>query len=268
MVLGLAPPLRLFGGAAESSRWRSTTLFTNITQLQVSTSGISNFQPWTTRSTNKTRTSSDHGPKRHLSSGECLGGTESGGEVHHTIYIYQAGKRGSLSELHDAKGFADGSFSYTVLIQGYPFSYGQFIATQLVAAALRINLGVPSIRYDDARAQPELAEVFQRWTRECYGASSMGALELGSPPTQIVGMAEPDDVSLIQKAYRARRFIDAARRLQKFFQGRRADDAARRLQKFFRRKIAIPRTPERRTHRRTHARVVPDHDLKIAASNA
>eukprot|EP00965_Chrysotila_dentata_P024151 800411-Pleurochrysis_carterae.AAC.1 len=53
----------------------------------------------------------------------------------------QAEKRGSLSELHDAMGFADGSFSYTGFIQGLPFSYGQFIATQLVAAALRINLG-------------------------------------------------------------------------------------------------------------------------------
>eukprot|EP00965_Chrysotila_dentata_P051087 1693413-Pleurochrysis_carterae.AAC.1 len=71
---------------------------------------------------------------------------------------YQAEKRGLLSELHDAMGFADGSFSYTGLIQGLPFSYGQSIATQLMAAALRINLGVPSIRYDDARAQPELAE--------------------------------------------------------------------------------------------------------------
>eukprot|EP00965_Chrysotila_dentata_P079060 2607484-Pleurochrysis_carterae.AAC.1 len=62
---------------------------------------------------------------------------------------YQAEKRGSLSELHDAMRFADGSFSYTGLIQGLPFSYGQFTATQLVAAALRTNLGVPSIRYRD-----------------------------------------------------------------------------------------------------------------------
>eukprot|EP00965_Chrysotila_dentata_P050494 1673645-Pleurochrysis_carterae.AAC.1 len=69
-------------------------------------------------------------------------------------------------------GFADGSFSYTGLIQGLPFSYGQFIATQLVATALRVNLGVPSVRCDDARAQPELAEVLQRWAREGYGASS------------------------------------------------------------------------------------------------
>eukprot|EP00965_Chrysotila_dentata_P254443 6211870-Pleurochrysis_carterae.AAC.3 len=81
---------------------------------------------------------------------------------------YQAEKRGSLSELHDAMGSADGSFSYTGLIQGPPFSYGQFIATQLVAAALRINLGVLSIRYHDARARPELAEVLQRWAREGY----------------------------------------------------------------------------------------------------
>eukprot|EP00965_Chrysotila_dentata_P085315 2815014-Pleurochrysis_carterae.AAC.1 len=56
-------------------------------------------------------------------------------------------------------GFADGSFSYTGLIQGLPFSYGRFVATQLVATALRINLGVPSVRHDNARAQPELAEV-------------------------------------------------------------------------------------------------------------
>eukprot|EP00965_Chrysotila_dentata_P124714 4123165-Pleurochrysis_carterae.AAC.1 len=58
---------------------------------------------------------------------------------------YQAKKRGSLSELHDAMGFADASFSYTGLIQGLPFSYGQSIATQLVATALRINLGVPTV---------------------------------------------------------------------------------------------------------------------------
>eukprot|EP00965_Chrysotila_dentata_P141159 4665820-Pleurochrysis_carterae.AAC.1 len=57
---------------------------------------------------------------------------------------YQAEKRDSLSELHNAMGFADGSFSYTGLIQGLPFSHGQFIATQLVATALRTNLGVPS----------------------------------------------------------------------------------------------------------------------------
>eukprot|EP00965_Chrysotila_dentata_P001255 40879-Pleurochrysis_carterae.AAC.1 len=63
-------------------------------------------------------------------------------------------------------GFADGSFSYTGLIHGLPFSYGQFIATQLVATALRINLGVPSIRYGDSRAQPELAGMLQRWARE------------------------------------------------------------------------------------------------------
>eukprot|EP00965_Chrysotila_dentata_P045154 1500178-Pleurochrysis_carterae.AAC.1 len=77
-------------------------------------------------------------------------------------------------------GFADGSFSYTGLIQGLPFSYGQFIATQLVATALRINLGVPTVRYEDARAQPELAEVFQRWAREGYKASSRRAADLGS----------------------------------------------------------------------------------------
>eukprot|EP00965_Chrysotila_dentata_P222325 6192894-Pleurochrysis_carterae.AAC.1 len=146
---------------------------------------------------------------------------------------YQAEKRGySLSKLHYAMGFADLSVSYTGLIQRLPFSYGQFIATPLVAAALRINLGVPSIRYCDVRAQPELAE-------EGYGASSRRAVELGSEPTQIVGLAEPDAESLVQKAYRTRR----------------ADDVARRLQKFFRRKIAVPRAPERRTHRRTHARV-------------
>eukprot|EP00965_Chrysotila_dentata_P097372 3218668-Pleurochrysis_carterae.AAC.1 len=50
--------------------------------------------------------------------------------------------------------------------RGLPFSYGQFVATQLVATALRTNLGVPTVRYDDARAQPELAEVLQRWARE------------------------------------------------------------------------------------------------------
>eukprot|EP00965_Chrysotila_dentata_P222660 6193102-Pleurochrysis_carterae.AAC.1 len=83
-----------------------------------------------------------------------------------------------------------------------------------------------------------------------------------------MGLAEPDVASLIQKVYRGRRFIDAACRLQKFFRGRRADDAARCLQKFFRRKIATPRTNERRTHRRTHARVFPDEELKIAASDA
>eukprot|EP00965_Chrysotila_dentata_P155419 5134580-Pleurochrysis_carterae.AAC.1 len=85
--------------------------------------------------------------------------------------------------------------------------------------------------------------------------SSRCATELGSPPALIVGLVEPDVASLIQKAYRDTRLIDAACRLQKFFRGRRADGAARCLQKFFRRKIAIPRTTERRTHRRTHARV-------------
>eukprot|EP00965_Chrysotila_dentata_P130923 4328392-Pleurochrysis_carterae.AAC.1 len=144
----------------------------------------------------------------------------------------------------------------------------QFIATQLVAAALRINLEVPLVRYDDARAQPELAEVLQRWAREGYGTSSRRVMELGAQPTLILGLAEPDVASLIQKAYRDRRLIDAACRLQKFFRGRRADDAAHCLQKFFRRKIAIPRTTERRMHRRMHARVVPDHKLKIAASDA
>eukprot|EP00965_Chrysotila_dentata_P079757 2630733-Pleurochrysis_carterae.AAC.1 len=76
------------------------------------------------------------------------------------------------------------------------------------------------------RAQLELAEVLQRRARKGYGASSRRALELGSPPTQIVGLVEPDVASLIQRAYQARRFTDAARRLQKFFRGRRADDAA------------------------------------------
>eukprot|EP00965_Chrysotila_dentata_P254319 6211832-Pleurochrysis_carterae.AAC.1 len=89
-------------------------------------------------------------------------------------------------------GFADGSFSYTGLIQALPFSYGQFIATKLVATALRTNLGVPSVRYDDAHAQPELAEVLRRCAREGYGASSRRAAELGSPPAMIVGLAEPD----------------------------------------------------------------------------
>eukprot|EP00965_Chrysotila_dentata_P153386 5070199-Pleurochrysis_carterae.AAC.3 len=59
---------------------------------------------------------------------------------------YQAEKRGILSELHDAMGFADGFFSCTGMIQRLPFSYGKSIATQLVAAALRTDLGVPSIR--------------------------------------------------------------------------------------------------------------------------
>eukprot|EP00965_Chrysotila_dentata_P120756 3993761-Pleurochrysis_carterae.AAC.1 len=38
--------------------------------------------------------------------------------------------------------------------------------------------------------------------------------------------------------------------------------------RFFRRKTAIPRTVERRTHRRTCARVIPDDNSKIAASDA
>eukprot|EP00965_Chrysotila_dentata_P113284 3743638-Pleurochrysis_carterae.AAC.1 len=69
---------------------------------------------------------------------------------------YQAEKKGFVERV--ARRIADGSFSYTGLIQGLPFSYRQFIATQLVATALRTNLGVPTVRYDDARAQPELAE--------------------------------------------------------------------------------------------------------------
>eukprot|EP00965_Chrysotila_dentata_P114466 3783250-Pleurochrysis_carterae.AAC.1 len=120
-------------------------------------------------------------------------------------------------------GFADGSFSYTRLIQGLPFSYGQFIATQLLATALRTDLGVPSVRYDDTRAQPEFPEVLQRWAREGYGASSKRGTELGSPPDLIVGLAKPDVASLIQKASRDRRLINAACRLQKFFRDRRTD---------------------------------------------
>eukprot|EP00965_Chrysotila_dentata_P262627 6214628-Pleurochrysis_carterae.AAC.3 len=40
--------------------------------------------------------------------------------------------------------------------------------TQWVAVAVRTNLGVPSIRYRDARAQPELAEELQRWAEKAY----------------------------------------------------------------------------------------------------
>eukprot|EP00965_Chrysotila_dentata_P035432 1178663-Pleurochrysis_carterae.AAC.1 len=89
-------------------------------------------------------------------------------------------------------GFADGSFSYTGLIQGLPFSYEQFIVTQLVATTLRINLGLPAVRYEDARAQPELAEVLQRWARGGYKASPRRAADLGSSQDLIVGLAEPD----------------------------------------------------------------------------
>eukprot|EP00965_Chrysotila_dentata_P221064 6192169-Pleurochrysis_carterae.AAC.5 len=64
-----------------------------------------------------------------------------------------------------------------------------------------------------------------------------------------MGLAEPVAASLVQKAYLVRR----------------ADDAARRLQKFYRWKMAIPRAPEKRAHRRTHARVIPDEGSKIAA---
>eukprot|EP00965_Chrysotila_dentata_P150442 4969660-Pleurochrysis_carterae.AAC.1 len=166
---------------------------------------------------------------------------------------YQAEKRGSLSELHDAMGIADESFSYTGLIQGLPF---------------RINLGVPTVRHEDARAQHELAEVLQRWAREGYGTSSRRVVELGSSQDLIVGLAEPDVASLIQKASRDRRLIDATCRLQKFFRNKRATEAVRCLQKFFRRKIATPRTVERRAHRRTQARVIPDDDPRIAASDA
>eukprot|EP00965_Chrysotila_dentata_P124519 4115175-Pleurochrysis_carterae.AAC.1 len=141
--------------------------------------------------------------------------------------------------------------------------------TDLVATALRTNLGVPLVRYDDARAQPELAEVLQRWAREGYGASSSRrATEHGLPPGLIVGLAKPNVASLIQKASRDRRLINAACRLQKFFRERRANEAVRCLQRFFRRKLANPRTAERRTHRRMHARVIPDDDSKIAASEA
>eukprot|EP00965_Chrysotila_dentata_P136898 4527973-Pleurochrysis_carterae.AAC.1 len=113
------------------------------------------------------------------------------------------------------------------------------------------------VRYEDARAQPELAEVLQRWAKEGYGASSRRAADLGSPQDLIIELAEPDVAALIQKASRDRRFIDAARRLQKLFRDR-----------FFRRKIAIPRAEERRTHRRTQARAIPDDDSRIAASDA
>eukprot|EP00965_Chrysotila_dentata_P213324 6187562-Pleurochrysis_carterae.AAC.2 len=126
---------------------------------------------------------------------------------------YQAEKRGSLNELHDAISFADRSFSYTGLIQGLPSAMGNLLLL---------------IRYHDARAKPELAEVLQRWARKGYVDWTRRALELGAPPTQIVELAEPDAASLVQKASRARR----------------ADDAVHRPQKFFRSKIAVPRSRE------------------------
>eukprot|EP00965_Chrysotila_dentata_P008016 261282-Pleurochrysis_carterae.AAC.1 len=59
---------------------------------------------------------------------------------------------------------------------------------------------MPTVRYEDARAQPELAEVFQRWPREGYQASSRRAADLGSPQDLMVWLAEPDVAALIQKA--------------------------------------------------------------------
>eukprot|EP00965_Chrysotila_dentata_P040672 1349336-Pleurochrysis_carterae.AAC.1 len=56
------------------------------------------------------------------------------------------------------------------------------------------------------------------------------AVELGSSQDLIVGLAEPDVASLIQKASRDRRLIDAACRLQKFFRDRKATEAVRCLQ--------------------------------------
>eukprot|EP00965_Chrysotila_dentata_P156899 5184450-Pleurochrysis_carterae.AAC.1 len=61
---------------------------------------------------------------------------------------------------------------------------------------------MPTVRYEDALAQPELAEVFQRWAREGYKASTRRAAELGSPQDLMVGLAEPDVAALIQKASR------------------------------------------------------------------
>eukprot|EP00965_Chrysotila_dentata_P181692 5998300-Pleurochrysis_carterae.AAC.1 len=84
----------------------------------------------------------------------------------------------------------------------------------------------------------------------------------------MVGLAEPDVVALLQKASRDVRFIDAARRLQKLFRDRKAAEAVRCLQKFFRRRIAVPHLEERRAHRRTQTRVIPDDDSRIAASDA
>eukprot|EP00965_Chrysotila_dentata_P074403 2457379-Pleurochrysis_carterae.AAC.1 len=124
-------------------------------------------------------------------------------------------------------GFADGSFSYTGLIQGLPSSYGQFITMQLVATALRINLGVPTVRYEDVRAHSELAEVLQRWAKEGYGVSFRRAAELGLSQDLIVGLAEPDVAALIQKVSRDRRFIDAVCRLPKFVRDRKATEAVR-----------------------------------------
>eukprot|EP00965_Chrysotila_dentata_P052831 1752572-Pleurochrysis_carterae.AAC.1 len=89
---------------------------------------------------------------------------------------------------------------------------------------------MPTVRYEDARAQPELTEVLQRWAREGYKASSRRAVDLGSPQDLIVGLAEPDVAALIQKASRDVRFIDAARRLQKSFRVRKATEAVLCLQ--------------------------------------
>eukprot|EP00965_Chrysotila_dentata_P152576 5042141-Pleurochrysis_carterae.AAC.2 len=115
---------------------------------------------------------------------------------------------------HEAMGFADGSFSYTGLIQGLPFSYGQFIVTQLVAAALRVNLGMPLIGYQDARAPPELAEVLQRWVEEGFGASHRCAVELGDQPMQAMGLSAAGAASLVQKVFKGKNTDNAARCLQ------------------------------------------------------
>eukprot|EP00965_Chrysotila_dentata_P113114 3737029-Pleurochrysis_carterae.AAC.2 len=67
------------------------------------------------------------------------------------------------------------------------------------------------ISYQDARTQPELADVLQRWIKDGFQALPRRAAELSDHPMQTVGLFIAAAAFLVQRIFRGRKTDNAAR---------------------------------------------------------
>ena len=98
-------------------------------------------------------------------------------------YSWYQPSRGTRDDLHLAMGMEPGAMgSYREITQALPPDYGEYVACQLLARALRDNASVPLVTYTMSRLQPAFAEMMASWAQEGFRRSS----GLGRHPIQRV----------------------------------------------------------------------------------
>ena len=121
-------------------------------------------------------------------------------------YSWYHPSRGTRDELHHAMGMEPGAMgSYRDLTLSLPPDYGEYVSSQLLAMALRENLGMPTISYNAAQTRIVLGEMLASWADTGFRPSSQQTVQ---PSPESASYAEEIAALKIQNRYRAERRYD------------------------------------------------------------